>query len=300
MLDYKKGLWIAENFCGILLEILHRTQDFVLKNVETKHRNHLMFSLTLSYLLPLFPYLLSFVLDYLKTIGPFFCHGKRLEANEQSLIAETAYRLLDFSPDSFRGLWNWGSLCKPIYLERDETKWYFVKAMCTVLGCSNEEFVEMFKSYFNMEEIVLRAPNSSHTKELEDENRIDGLDCSTTIDIVFTENDLQGNHMMIANMLYPKISKTGSSSQELVKVSSMLRNVKALSVALVSGKAVLLSGDVGSGKTSLVEHFATLTGREKTPFLFKVQLGDQTDSKVRLKIICTEICWGLLLHNRLF
>ena len=50
--------------------------------------------------------------------------------------------------------------------------------------------------------------------------------------------------------------------------------------AVASEKPVLLVGPVGSGKTTLVEHLATLTGRGKTPHLIKIQLGDQTDSKV--------------------
>ena len=107
---------------------------------------------------------------------------------------------------------------------------------------------------------------------------------NTTADgeIVFTENDLCEDHTIIANMLVPRISRSGSSSRELVAVPSMVKNIEALSLAYVSGKGVLISGPVGSGKTSSVEHFASLTGRNNPRHLFKVQLGDQTDSKVRL------------------
>ena len=107
---------------------------------------------------------------------------------------------------------------------------------------------------------------------------------NTTADgeIVFTKNDLCEDHTIIANMLVPRISRSGSSSQELVAVPSMVKNIEALSLAYVSGKGVLISGPVGSGKTSSVEHFASLTGRNNPRHLFKVQLGDQTDSKVRL------------------
>lgn len=107
---------------------------------------------------------------------------------------------------------------------------------------------------------------------------------NTTADgeIVFTENDLCADHTIIANMLVPRMSsRSSSSSQELVAVPSMVKNIEALSLAYVSGKGVLISGPVGSGKTSLVEHFASLTGRYNPRHLFKVQLGDQTDSKVR-------------------
>lgn len=46
----------------------------------------------------------------------------------------------------------------------------------------------------------------------------------------------------------------------LISVNSTLGNLKSLALAVVSGKAVCLQGPVGSGKTSVVEHLALLTG----------------------------------------
>lgn len=54
-------------------------------------------------------------------------------------------------------------------------------------------------------------------------------------------------------------------------------------MAVASQNAVLLEGPVGCGKTSLVEFLAAVTGRTKPPHVLKVQLGDQTDSKVMKK-----------------
>lgn len=53
-----------------------------------------------------------------------------------------------------------------------------------------------------------------------------------------------------------------------------------MALAVSSGSPVLLQGVVGSGKTSLVEHLARLTGRSGPPALMKIQMGDQMDSKV--------------------
>ena len=81
-------------------------------------------------------------------------------------------------------------------------------------------------------------------------------------EIVFLENDLCEEYIIMAgNVLVPKISKSISSGEDLVTVSSMLKDVEALSIAIVSGKPILISGDVGCGKTSLVEYVAVLTGR---------------------------------------
>lgn len=53
-------------------------------------------------------------------------------------------------------------------------------------------------------------------------------------------------------------------------------------MAVASQKPVLLEGPIGCGKTALVEYLATATGHVKSPSILKVQLGDQTDSKVRV------------------
>lgn len=46
----------------------------------------------------------------------------------------------------------------------------------------------------------------------------------------------------------------------LIPVNSTLGNLKSLALAVASGRAVCLKGPVGSGKTSVVEHLALLTG----------------------------------------
>ena len=67
---------------------------------------------------------------------------------------------------------------------------------------------------------------------------------------------------------------------ELLPVPSNETNLYSLALAVSSGSPILLQGVVGSGKTSLVEHLAKLTGRSGPPQLMKIQLGDQMDSKV--------------------
>ncbi|KAG7171260.1 Midasin-like 4, partial [Homarus americanus] len=72
----------------------------------------------------------------------------------------------------------------------------------------------------------------------------------------------------------------------LVTLPSTERNLEGVALAVCRGHPVLIEGVVGSGKTSLVEHLACVTGRFKAPFLTKVQLGDQTDSKTLLGTYC--------------
>lgn len=71
------------------------------------------------------------------------------------------------------------------------------------------------------------------------------------------------------------------NQKDLVLVESTCRNLRRLALAVASQKAVLLEGPIGCGKTALVEFMAAVTGHTKTTEILKVQLGDQTDSKVR-------------------
>ena len=68
--------------------------------------------------------------------------------------------------------------------------------------------------------------------------------------------------------------------QQLVMVASTESTLRRMALVIANSEALLLVGAVGCGKTSLVEHVAALTGRTRAPQLMKIQLGDQTDSKV--------------------
>lgn len=66
-------------------------------------------------------------------------------------------------------------------------------------------------------------------------------------------------------------------------VDSTCHSLRRLALALASQKPVLLEGPIGCGKTSLVEFLAAATGHVQSREILKVQLGDQTDSKVRVR-----------------
>jgi len=51
--------------------------------------------------------------------------------------------------------------------------------------------------------------------------------------------------------------------------------------AVSSGKPVLLRGDVGVGKTSLIRELGNLTGREEKELL-TLQISDSTDARLLL------------------
>lgn len=68
---------------------------------------------------------------------------------------------------------------------------------------------------------------------------------------------------------------------EFVLTSSTLKNLQSLVYGYMSNRMVVLSGDIGCGKTMIIQNlFAKLMGRIESPKLLKLQLGEQTDSKV--------------------
>jgi len=65
-------------------------------------------------------------------------------------------------------------------------------------------------------------------------------------------------------------------------VESAFTNLQNLAIAVAFQSPILLEGPIGCGKTTLIEYLAAVTGRTKPPHILKVQLGDQTDSKVTM------------------
>lgn len=94
----------------------------------------------------------------------------------------------------------------------------------------------------------------------------------------------------IAGIHLPVLKTTSNINVPLVEVPSTLNNLRKIALGLITNRAICLLGAVGSGKTSLVEYLAQKTGRNLGENFVKVQLGDQTDSKMLLGTYkCTDI-----------
>ena len=88
------------------------------------------------------------------------------------------------------------------------------------------------------------------------------------------------NYFNILSLIPVLFLQFYSSMEKFVYVPSVQKSLYRLALAVSAGEPVLLQGPVGCGKTSLVEHLASLTGRRPYEELLKVQLGDHMDSKV--------------------
>lgn len=95
--------------------------------------------------------------------------------------------------------------------------------------------------------------------------------------------DLSQNVVAVCGVVLPRTAPRKPeqvNQKDVVLVDSTCRNLRRLALAVASQKPVLLEGPIGCGKTALVEFMAAVTGHTKATEILKVQLGDQTDSKV--------------------
>ncbi|XP_037541018.1 midasin [Nematolebias whitei] len=109
---------------------------------------------------------------------------------------------------------------------------------------------------------------------------------------VFPE-DLSPNVVAVCGVVLPRTFPRQSERVDpldLVLVDSTCHNLRSLALAVASQNPVLLEGPIGCGKTALVEYMAAITGHTTATQFLKVQLGDQTDSKMLLGMYrCTDI-----------
>lgn len=109
---------------------------------------------------------------------------------------------------------------------------------------------------------------------------------------IFEKLNSEGvKHVCIGGIYLPIQDATDATIvPDLVEVASTKDNLRKIALGVASKKAICLQGVVGSGKTSFVHYLAAKTGRSLGQNFVKIQLGDQTDSKMLLGTYrCTDI-----------
>lgn len=107
---------------------------------------------------------------------------------------------------------------------------------------------------------------------------------------LFTSDRLVDLVTNISGIYIPTVRRVDNTEDSLVEVLSTYNNLRKIALGLASKKAICLQGPVGSGKSGLVEYLACKTGRKLGENFIKVQLGDQTDSKMLLGTYrCTDV-----------
>ena len=132
-----------------------------------------------------------------------------------------------------------------------------------------------------------RAPPSPPHQHLPAASATTADDPSAT-ELCISSSDLCAAAVDVCGVVLPFVGErkaeaaAAPTSSPFVPTPSAVSNLRSVAMALTLHMPVLLEGVTGAGKTALLEHLARLTGHTGShQSLLKIQMGDQTDAKVR-------------------
>ncbi|KAL4676505.1 hypothetical protein H8959_010650 [Pygathrix nigripes] len=326
LLDKDCTVLVGRQLRPLLLDLLERNAEAIKAGGQINHDLHERLCVSMSKLIGNHPDVLPFALRYFKDTSPVF-QRLFLESSDANPVRygrrrmklrdlmEAAYKFLQQEQSVFRELWDW-SVCVPLLRSHDTlVRWYTANCLALVTCMNEEHKLSFLKKIFNSDELIhfrLRLLEEAQLQDLEKALVLANPEAS----LWCKEKELQylQGHL-VSSDLSPRVTavcgvvlpgqppapgelggnRSSSREQELalrsyVLVESVCKNLQTLAMAVASQNAVLLEGPIGCGKTSLVEYLAAMTGRTKPPQLLKVQLGDQTDSKMLLGMYrCTDV-----------
>ncbi|KAG2468109.1 MDN1 protein, partial [Polypterus senegalus] len=276
LLEKDYTLLIGRHMRPFVLDLLERNAGLVKADGKINHDRHERLSVALSKLLDVSPDALLFAKRYFKYAPPVF--QRLFFTSSQS--AATQYgrkrmKLRDLMEATFR----YSACCLTVISNMAEVEKYI-----------------FFQKYFNSDEMLdLKIKTLEESQQLNLEKALTLANAESAFwhceekqkptRCQIASDDLSKNVVAVCGVVLTKINPPESEKEiaNLVLVDSTCRSLQSLAMAVASQKPVLLEGPIGSGKTVILEHLAAVTGRGKTPHFLKVQLGDQTDSKVLLQ-----------------
>jgi midasin len=263
---------------------------------------------------------------------------KSKKSNEVSQleVVESCLRFLKLDLSFFRRAWNWDEFIEVYHHHGcDLQKLYCNQVIALLFGLTTSQLSKMNAN------IPTHIAVETETKStVESPVRTNEVIDSRSLEWSFKSNkiaEIEGVFLPIFDELNFQFYADGHEKLDrIIRVDSTKVNLRSLALGISSGKAICLSGPVGSGKTSLVEYLARKTGQiaprisdfmdfmklknqlstakscnkrklqgtddstdgfqqndsrlsPKNGFL-RIQLGDQTDSKILLgQYRCTDV-----------
>ncbi|XP_035472852.1 midasin isoform X2 [Scophthalmus maximus] len=306
---------IARHLRPLILDLLERNADRVRVGGRINHDLHERLCVALSKLLGISPDAQAFAAKYFNSAPPVF--QRLFFTSEESAAVQygprrmkmrdlmgATLRFLQSDCAKFRMLWDW-SPCVPQLLTSDiMVRGYTAHCLALVSHMTdNQKTIFLRKVLSNDEILHMKIKALEETQQLEVEKalvlanqgsvmwRQEKANKFTRGQVV--SEDLSQNVVAVCGVVLPRMVPRPAEQvnhKDLVLVDSTCRNLRRLALAVASQKPVLLEGPIGCGKTALVEFMAAVTGHTKATEILKVQLGDQTDSKMLLGMYrCTDI-----------
>ncbi|XP_031820381.1 midasin [Sarcophilus harrisii] len=316
LLDKECTVVIGRQLRPILLDLLERNREAIQAGGQINHDLHERLCVAMSKLISSHPDVLPFALRYFKDTFPVFqrlflessdANPVRFGRRRMKLrdLMEAAFKFLQQNQSAFRELWDW-SVCVPLLRSHDTlVRWYTANCLALITSMNEEHKLSFLKKIFSSEELIHYRLKLLEEAQLQDvEKALVLVTPDTTLwqrekEQQYTQGhiisgDLSAHVTAVCGVVLlrqdPAPTEQEVTPQSFVLVESVSKNLQSLALAVASQSAVLLEGPIGCGKTSLVEHLAAMTGRRKSPQILKVQLGDQTDSKMLLGMYrCTNV-----------
>uniref|UniRef100_A0A8D0G919 ATPase dynein-related AAA domain-containing protein n=1 Tax=Sphenodon punctatus TaxID=8508 RepID=A0A8D0G919_SPHPU len=310
LLDKECTLLIGRQLRPILLDLLERNAEAIKAGGQINHDLHERLCVAMSKLIDVHPDVLPFALRYFKDASPVF-QRLFLESSDTSTVRygrrrmklrdlmEAAYRFLQKERSVFRELWDW-SACVPLLRSHDTlVRWYTSNCLALVTCMNDEHRLSFLKKIFKRDELIRFRVNLLEELQMQNiESALVLANPDTALwyrekELQYTQgqvvsSDLSANVVAVCGVVLPREQPVErgqeSSFNHFVLVESTCASLQNLAMAVAFHNPVLLEGPIGCGKTCLIEYLAAVTGRTKPSHILKVQLGDQTDSKVMAKI----------------
>lgn len=248
-------------------------------------------------------------------------------------IMNCCYTFLQLDTSFFTRHWKWSELIEKfgdIKKQSDEYKLIYNNILALLTGMTHAQLAQLNGDI--PVDVEIKFSSKPLDQVPEDMEQFENAECFKWN----LKNELFAN---VEGVLLPifdtKNALHSNNNNRIVMVDSAKKNLRSIAIGVAAGKAVCLSGSVGSGKTTLIEYLAYRTGRipikqinadesetkensskaiNKTPKTTKrkaveleitntiteqkgtqngflrIQLGDQTDSKMLLgQYHCTDV-----------
>ncbi|KAK7907514.1 hypothetical protein WMY93_016126 [Mugilogobius chulae] len=317
LLEKNYTLLITRHLRTLVLDLLERNAQRVIAIDKFNHDLHERLCVALSKVLNICPDAPAFAARYFTRAPPVF---QRLFFSSEEAAAvqygprrmklrdlmEATLLFLQNDCAKYRSLWDWSPCVSQLLTSDLMVRWHTAQCLAMVSLMTDNQKVIFLRKVLSGDEILqmkMKSFEESQKLQVEKSLVLANQDCSKwhqekanrfTRGQVVSE-DLCSSVVTVCGVVLPTIAprltqQVPINQKDLVMVDSTCKNLRRLALAVASQRPVLLEGPIGCGKTSLVEYLATVTGHNKTSEIMKVQLGDQTDSKMLLGLYrCTDV-----------
>ncbi|KAG4304078.1 hypothetical protein PORY_002442 [Pneumocystis oryctolagi] len=292
LLEPNLTLIVAELYYPELLSLVLRFDS-----IKTEKTKEIICALAI--LLPLAPFLKSYVVKILNEFPSFFCifnvfYDMKVQYKEEETDFTTqelllaAYRLIIFDPVLFSPFISVSYIWPCLHHQARIVRFFAVEILCILLFLSDVKREELISFYVGQDPVDYlyfgKTIDFSFFLLFENELKMRFLDKVASRNY-FSKNgsrvihELDQSHLMVSmcGVSLLKLNSLSSIDSGFVITPSSRKNLRKFTRMLLVQKPILLLGPIGSGKTFMVESVTKMLGNYDN--LIRIYLGDQTDIK---------------------